>query len=399
MKKTALSTLCTIAFLLVVVVYILYQVSANLTQQIRTVDALEVTVEEKLSARGFFIRRQIPVEGGGGTAEYLVEDGDKVSKNQRIAVLFQGEEAHRSYDRAHALESRLEAVEYAYSMITSGVDSAKMDRLIFDGILSLNKDLAKGEGYRVAGDYSALQQLVVSRGAGQEDKEAFEGQIKQLKADISAERKQYSGGSSNIRAKDSGYFVSGLDGYETLLTVDSLEELTPDMLSDLQPQPGEGVGSLTCGFEWYYAVVLTKEQADKLQQRDSLEVYFPELTPQLQQLEVWRLQTYEDGRAILILRSERMDKLWLTAREQDIDIVAGRYTGLKVPAQALRQQEGKWGVFVLDGSVASFKEVSWVYSTESYFLVPCADSAKSGLTRYDRVITQGKDLADNKVIS
>ncbi len=399
MKKSKLSTPLTIAFLLLVVIYILYQVTANLTQQIRTVDALEVTVEDKISARGFFIRRQVPVEGSAGSAEYLVEDGDKVSKGQRIAVFFEGESAHQAYDQAYALENRLAAVEYAYSMITSGVDSAKMDQLIFDDIRAITDDLEKGEGYRVEGSYSALQQLVVSRGASQGDKEAFEEQIGQLKQEISAARKQYSGGSSSIRAKDSGYFVSGLDGYESLLTVDRLETLTPQELNDMEPQPGEGAGSLTTGFEWFYAVTLTKEQADKLQQRDSLEVYFPELSPDLLELEVARLETYPDGSAILILRSERMEKLWLTAREQDIDIVAGRYTGLKVPSQALRQQEGKWGVFVLDGSVATFKEIAWTYSTESYFLVPCADSAKNGLYRYDRVITQGKDLAENKVIS
>ncbi len=399
MKKSRLSTLCTIVFLLAVVVYILYQVSANLTQQIRTVDALEVTVEDKISARGFFIRQQVPVTGGEGAAEYQVEDGEKVSKGQRIAVLFQDESARKAYAQAYSLESRLEAVQYAYSMITSGVDSTKMDQLIFSDIRSITQDLEKGEGYRVTGDYSALQQLVVSRGASQDDKTAFEAQIKQLDQEIAAARKQYANGSSSIRAQDSGYFVSGLDGYESQLTPDSLDQLTPDILQNLQPQAGEGVGSLTTGFEWYYAVALTEEQADKLQQRDTLEVYFPELSPKLQQLEVYRLQTYPDGRAILILRSERMEPLWLTAREQDIDIIAGRHTGLKVPSQALRQQEGKWGVFVLDGSVASFKEVQWTYSTESYFLVPCADSARSGLYRYDRVITQGKDLAHDKVIS
>ena len=398
MKKSRVSTLCTIAFLLAVAVYIVYQVAANLTQQIRTVDALEVTVEDKISARGFFIREQLTVPGGSGTAEYLVEDGDKVSKNQRIAVLFDGAESHRAYDEAYQLEERLAAVNYAYSMITSGVDSLKMDQLIFDDILSINENLEKGEVWRVGGDYSALQQLVVSRGATEADKAAFEQQIKQLEGEIAAAKKQYASGSSNIRAADAGYFVSGLDGYETLLTVDRLDTLTPDDLTGLQPAAGEGAGSLTVGYQWYYAVVLTEEQADLIQQRKSLEVYFPELSPRKLELEVHRLETYPDGRAILILKSRRMESLWLTAREQDIDIVAGTYTGLKVPSQALRQQEGQWGVFVLDGSVAAFKPVTWQYSTESYFLVPCASSAREGLFRYDRVIVQGKDLVDDKIV-
>ena len=397
MKRSRFTTLFTIIGLIAVSIYIIYQVTANLTQQIRTVDALEVTVEEKISARGLFIREQLVVTGGAGTAEYLIQDGDKVSKGQKLAVLFEGDAARQAYDAAYQLQERLEAAEYAYSMVTSGVDSQKMDQLIFGDIAAITESLVAGDASKVGSDYSALQQLVVSRGATEDDKAAFEAQIDQLEKEIAAYQKQYSGGSSSLRAPDSGYFTSGLDGYETVLTVDSLDTLTPESLNALQPAETEGVGSIATGFRWYYAVVLQKTDADKLQQRTILEVYFPELTAERQELSVYRMETFGE-QTILILESTRMDPAFLTAREQDIDIVAGRRTGLKVPAEALRQQEGEWGVYVLDGSVTAFKPITWNYSTDSYFLVPCAASAKEGLYRYDRVIVQGKNLADNMVI-
>ena len=68
MKRFRLTPLLTAAFLLAVAVYISYQVIANLTQQIQTVDALEVTVEDKIPARGYFIREQITVPGGSGSS-------------------------------------------------------------------------------------------------------------------------------------------------------------------------------------------------------------------------------------------------------------------------------------------------------------------------------------------
>ena len=399
MKKAKMSTLFTVLGLIAVGIYILYQVTANLTQQIRTVDVLEVTVEEKISARGLFVREQLVVTAGSkvGTAEYLVQDGDKVSKGQKLAVLFEGDSARQAYSQADQLEERLEAVEYAYSMITSGVDSQKMDQLIFGDIAAITDRLAQGDAARVGSDYSALQQLVVSRGATEDDKAAFEEQIDQLKQELAVYQQQYSGGSSSLRAPDAGYFTGGLDGYETVLTVDRLETITPQELLSLEPAAEEGVGSITTGFRWYYAVVLDKVQADKLQKRDTLEVYFPELSSKSMEVKVNRLETVGE-QSILVLESTRMDAMLLTAREQDIDIVVGRHSGLKVPSQALRQQEGAWGVFVLDGSVAAFKPITWNYSTESYFLVPCAASAKEGLFRYDRVIVQGRNLEDNKVV-
>ena len=115
MKKARISTLFTVLALIAVGIYILYQVTANLTQQIRTVDVLEVTVEDKISARGMFVREQLVVTASGrtGTAEYLVQDGDKVSKGQKLAVLFEGDAARVAYSQADELEERLAAVEYA----------------------------------------------------------------------------------------------------------------------------------------------------------------------------------------------------------------------------------------------------------------------------------------------
>ena len=232
MKKARISTLFTVLALIAVGIYILYQVTANLTQQIRTVDVLEVTVEDKISARGMFVREQLVVTASGktGTAEYLVQDGDKVSKGQKLAVLFEGDAARVAYSQADELEERLAAVEYAYSMITSGVDSQKMDQLIFDDIAAITESLSQGDAGRVGSDYSALQQLVVSRGATEDDKAAFEGQISQLKQEIASYQKQYSGSSSSLRAPDSGYFTGGLDGYEAVLTPELLETVSPQEL-------------------------------------------------------------------------------------------------------------------------------------------------------------------------
>ena len=54
MKRSKASTLFTIVFLAAVAVYIFYQVTANLTRQIRTVDALEVTVEDAIACDEIF---------------------------------------------------------------------------------------------------------------------------------------------------------------------------------------------------------------------------------------------------------------------------------------------------------------------------------------------------------
>ena len=58
MKK--LFSVLAVIFMLV---YIGYQVSANLTEQIETIDALMVEVEAKETCEGFFVRAIQPVYG------------------------------------------------------------------------------------------------------------------------------------------------------------------------------------------------------------------------------------------------------------------------------------------------------------------------------------------------
>ena len=397
--KRRWTTILTAAVVLAVLGYTAYQVAENLTRQIQTVDALEVTVEDKIPVRGWFVRQQtLVVSDLAGTAEYLVSDGEKVSKGESIAVFFSGEDARQDFDRARVLQEQLEAVEYAYAMITSGADSLKIDQLIFDDMTHISAALAAGEPARVGGEYAAMQQLIVSRGGDAADREAFEQRIAELKKEISACQGRYASGSSRLRAPVSGYFAGGTDGYETVLTAEGLQALTPDALERLEPAAVEGVGSVTTGFRWYFVTALSAGEAAKLQQRESLRIAFPGLVQGGLEMKVVRLQTYDDGRAILILESDRMWPEYLTAREQDADLVAGTYTGLKVPTAALRHNEGQWGVYVLEGSVVTFKPAKWIYQTESYYLVPSAETVKGGLYRYDKIIIQGSGLENNQII-
>ena len=95
---------------LAILIYVAWQVANNLTEQIRTVDAMEITVEDKIPVRGWFIRQQTLVEGRDGTAEYLLPDGEKAARGERLAVFFSDDSARQAYAQTQALQSRLDAL-------------------------------------------------------------------------------------------------------------------------------------------------------------------------------------------------------------------------------------------------------------------------------------------------
>ncbi|MEA4921189.1 MAG: hypothetical protein VB078_09740, partial [Clostridiaceae bacterium] len=91
--------------ILLLLVYIGYQISHNLTDQIETIDAQMVAVEDKTTCEGIFIRSSIPVYGDTDkTYEFLAGNGEKVSKGQKIAAVFDSLEAAASFRKASSLE-------------------------------------------------------------------------------------------------------------------------------------------------------------------------------------------------------------------------------------------------------------------------------------------------------
>jgi hypothetical protein len=79
-------------------------------------------------------------------------------------------------------------------------------------------------------------------------------------------------------------------------------------------------------------------------------------------------------------------------------VVADTHEGLRVPKEALRLLDGKWGVYTLSGAVARFKPIEWICETENAYIVEPAESQSKGLYYYDKIIVTGKEISEGKVV-
>ncbi len=386
-------------FLVLFALYLAYQLFGNMGQSIRTKEALITTVEETVDASGIFVRDQILVTGkGGSSARYLVENGERVGKGQQVAMFFNSEAAAQTFQICQELEHQLAALREAYANLTSGMDSLKMDSMIYDTLKQLAQELDGGRTDGVSSLYASLNQLILSRGNGG-DNITLKAQIDRVEAELKAEKAKLSGGSKAVTASEAGYFIKSTDGYETRFDVASLSVLTVEDVLQAAPDPDTtgAIGSLLQDFAWYYAAVVDHNTAEALRNRTSVSARFPKISDTLLDMTVVSLRTEED-RALVILKCTDMDAKYLSARRESIQLVLNTYTGIPVPREALRQLEGKWGVYCMDGSVAKFKPVTWIYQTEEYYLVPSAARPAEGLYRYDKMILGAKNLFDGQVV-
>ena len=386
------------------IVYIGARMVSGLGDRIQTIEAALVSVEDKFSASGVFIRDEQPIYGDSSkTVEYSVANGEKVSNGQSVAMFFSDTASLTAYHEMLAVEDEIESLQYAYTHLSGGADGAKLDSLITISMLSVTKQLEQGSVQSAASDYADLLQLVLRRDGERITNSEYTAQLSALESERASWQQQAGSGATVAAAPAAGYFVRYYDGLSEALDPDNLDSLTVDeveaVLENEETHTRDGViGGLVQDFEWYFATVVSEEQGAVLRERSTVNIRFPAFSDQLLRVNVHDVRTSEDGQALVIFQCNEMNESCLTTRQAEIEIIYQSFDGIMVPREALRQVDGQWGVYCLVGGVTRFKPVEWVYQTDSYYLVEPAASSSGGLVMYDQIIVSGKDLEKDKVV-
>ena len=399
-RKAFFTALGAAAFALLVVVYMGYQVFANFSQKIITADAVKVVAEEKISSSGVFIRQeQLVYPQEGGSVEFLVSDGEKVSKNQEIARFFNNEGQLTIYRQWAALEKEIESVEYAFTHMADGSDSGKLDSLIKMNLIKMGDKLDRGM-VRQAEEYSSkLDAMIVQRGASQQGGTDYDSILQELKAQKALLEGQLAGGSP-VQAPAAGYFLAGVDGQEQALGQDQLKTISAQQIeaSNQQSQDNTGaIGKIVEAYEWYFATTVGEEQARSLRNKKQVNLRFPQLMAEDIAVDVYDVHQDATGQWVAVFRSGYMHAALLGARDQQVDIILKTHTGIKVPKEALRQVDNVWGAYCLEGAQVVFKPVEWTFVTESYYVAP-ETGKKGNLTLYDKMVVKAKNIENIKVV-
>lgn len=382
--------------------YIGYQVLGNLTEQIETIDALTVEVEDKVTCRGVFVRQMTPVSGGqGSTYEFLVENGEKVSEGQTIAACFGSTQEAEQFRQAAALQKDIEIVEQALKTMKGDEGGTKLDNAAFDNMKAISGKLARGRLSDCEDNYISLHQAVVARDYPREDVAGLEETVKSMTEQLAS----YSGvgrSAYNLKALTAGYYVKAVRSLPTACRVEDMDSLTPEDVDRLYetdpPKQADGVvGYIIDSFEWYYVCTMSSQEALNIESRGSAVISFPYMTSERVEAKVKKV-TYFDDRAVVIFACGYMDKEFLGGGAEIADIIKNTYTGIRLPAEALHMSDGQWGVYCLSGAVVKFKPVEWIYQGDTFYLAKPAESAKDGLYLYDKIVVKGKKLEANMII-
>lgn len=393
-----------------IIVYIIIQLISGLTQDV-SFELAEVHQIDDVVERECYLARNeslIYAEQSGITT-YSVSEVQKIGTNQLIATVFSDTHGVDLQQKIKKIDEKIKILERSAidtSYLTS--DVAKIDAKIYNSLVKIHRSitqddisLAKQHKEDLLINYNK-RQIITS------DTESFDSRIESLKKEKEALTSSLQNPLCSVYAKNPGYFSTLLDGYESIFTPQAIENLTVDSYHELISRSPQEVSDLAIGkiitdFHWFALCEMDSEQADEFSVGETYPVTFLYSSGDVLDAKIERKITQTDtDQVVLVFLIEEVPQDFDYSRKQSIRIIKEKITGLTFPHSALRLSDGIQGVYIIDGNSVAFRKVDIVYSSNSqYFSREKAsndENAKEYLSRYDRVIVEGKDLYVGKLL-
>ena len=425
MRERTLGTKILLALVtLGVLAYFAIQAVRYFGDPLTTTMAYQYEVELSTAMSGYVVRDELVLpDDTNGLLQQQRSEGERVSDGGTVALVYADQASLDLQQQIQALQTQIEQLQYAEEAALGAEVTLRLDTQILQSIQDYRKALA-ADRLDTAEDVGAeLRSLVMKQDYTYADTADLSAQMEELQSQLNSLRAQAGSSVRRITAPQAGLYSAVVDGYEAVLTPESLEGLTPSRLAALQPD-GSGlpnhVGKLVLGDTWYYAAAVTESEAQTLAESGNLKLRFAKGVSRDLDVELTYISEAENGRVAVIFQGDTYLSDLTLLRQQSAEVIRQTITGIRVPIEAVRVRErtvtdedgaesvvSETGVYCVVGMEARFKPVDVLYSGDDFALVRSTLDAAEEVTETqetlrlragDEVIITAYDLYDGKVI-
>jgi len=397
------SKLLRIIICIIAVVFVTHQVYSSAYKPITTVSAEYYTAVEGFQINAVVIREEkVITSDTTGALHFTLSDGERVAKGGVIANIYSDAETSVTVNRIAQLNARIADIEeiQGYNDVEAA-DINLVNNKVTNSLNTLLRGIASGNFSSVESDSAELLTNISRRQMITGEQTDFSERLAELKSELDTLNASLPQPVGSIRAEQSGYFVSGVDGYETVLSCENIDAVTPEYIESLKADttPQNAVGKIVSGYTWYIATKVSISDSPKYKSGDTLTLKTTlKTTPQLN-VTVEKINTSQsEDSAVIIFSCEQMNSELASIRKGNMTIINNTYSGLKIPTKALRFQNETTGVFVRSGMTLKFVSVNVIYRTDEYIICEQQVSSDTVLRLYDDVVVKGKRLYDGKIV-
>ncbi len=327
--------------LILVVIYILYTIYLLIKQPTKTfvVENGKLYMEE--TDIGYIIRDEVVVQGENykNGMEQIKSEGEKVAKDEAIFRYYSQNEESLKQKISQLDEKIQETMQENKDLFTSDMKilEKKIDEKVEE--ISTIKDISKLAEYK-----KQISELVTKKAKIAGDLSPSGSYLKQLINERSSYESQLNSGAEYKKAPKSGIVSYKVDGLESSLTCSDFSTLSKSYLENLNLKTGKIIAtSNECGkvidnFKCYIATISTSENAKQAKIGDSVKIRLPsnkEITSQIAYVSKEDEENY-----LIVLEIDNEIEELTNYRKISFNLIWWSKTGLKVPNQAIVEQDG-----------------------------------------------------------
>ncbi|MBE6855825.1 MAG: hypothetical protein IJO99_03890 [Ruminococcus sp.] len=378
-----------------------------------TESALMTDATASAEFRGVFIRdEEVVTYNGGGVLSYGVTEGGRLGNGSVIAQVYQDDRQIKTNREIEKLSRELDILKKIQNPGT--IESAQP--------ASLSEDIE--ETYRnliycrdmhdyetIGTDMDNLLVMLSTYQIVTEEDVDFSQRIVDIGSELNQLKLSTIYPTEMITSDRSAYFVSYCDGYEDILTKENISSLTVSQLDGITEKVDNDpriVGKLIDGYEWYLAGVINNSRKEYAV-GDKVQLRFESASETFTAKVIDIRDEGDPEKSIIIVSCNQFNYDLVQHRCENVELIKGEYSGLKVPREAIRFKEieevikdketgietqtvtNYKGVYILEGEQVEFRKLDVIYEGSDYVLSAVHEEDNSYLALYDDIMIEGVD--------
>lgn len=365
----------------------------------KTETAMLYSSAEKVSFKGVYIRKESVVNSSiNGVLSYPSPDGSKIAKNSVVAYIYKDENSIYIKQQIQKLEEEVKLLESAQSPGTTDVAQPEfISSLIEEKYQTITSLIAKNNLDTLSIERKNFQTLLGIYQIIINEETDYNNRINELNSQIAALKAEQKEPMDVVTVSDSGYFISYVDGYESMLSPDKLDNvssaLIKKIISDEETSERKSekyiVGKMVDGYKWNMVGIVNIKQND-FKVGNIVKLKFTS-TPDIVEAEITALaETENEDENIIILSCDKLTYNFVQRRVERVELILNDYEGIKIPRESVRfNKNNEKGVYVLVGEKVAFKKLDIVYECDEYLLSKFTSDTEY-VSIYDDVIVEGE---------
>ena len=418
-KKLTTGQIIGIAVVAVIVlIYVCCQIYISVNRNhITTEIAIAASEKKTLNVDMLIVRDEKIITASGSNIVSAVGDSTRVGVNDTVAYSFSD-----SVSAGNILRMReiTEELDYYSALLNQSVsisgDTTAHDNRIMKDLFDFSAMVDSGDFSALHKSESELRDAITSKQTATGIRLELSDIITELENEYSTLRSQ-TGKYSEIKSGGTGYYISGVDGYENILDYDKVDSWKiEDVQAAFSAEPADvsenQIGRLVHGYYWYLACIVDTNQINTLREGRRRTISFPDSSVGDISATVRMIRSdVSTGKSLLVFECNTMNEDLSTLRNERAVIVLEEISGYRVDNRAIRSDENnEVGVYVVKGSVMRFKKLEIAYTGDEYSIVTTPflrndDEKMKEVSKsqyigvFDEYIVDGQDLYDGKIIN